>query len=210
MNNSNNRIAGVYGIVDTGVLSPEKMLGAAVAALDGGVRVIQYRDKGSDQRRRLQQARALAVICNDRNCCFIVNDDVALALAVAADGVHIGAQDMSIGNARLQLGSSAIIGASCYNSLGQAQDAVAAGADYVAFGSFYTSVIKPDAVCAKPVLLTRARASIAVPIVAIGGINATNGDALVTAGADALAVISGLFATEDIYQAAISLNQLFY
>jgi len=209
MNDRSQRIAGVYGIVDTGVLAWEKMLSATVAALDGGVRVIQYRDKSIDRQRRFQQARALSLVCRSRGVSFIVNDDVALAKAVVADGVHIGCQDGSIATARARLGASAIIGVSCYNSLDKAINAAAAGADYVAFGSFFPSTVKPDAPCAKPELLTLARTRLSVPIVAIGGVTAANGVALLEAGAEALAVISGLFATASVYQAAVELTQLF-
>ena len=209
VSDSKYRIAGLYGIVDTGILGPEKLLDATSAALDGGVRVIQYRDKGTDRGRRWRQARALAMMCRNRGACFIVNDDITLAVAVVADGVHIGMQDASIAEAREQLGPSAIIGVSCYNSLDKARNAAVAGADYVAFGSFFPSSVKPDAVCAEPDLLTQARASLSRPIVAIGGITAANGATLVAAGADALAVISSLFTTADSYRAAIELSRLF-
>ncbi len=209
MNDHSQRIAGVYGIVDTGVLAWEKMLSATVAALDGGVGVIQYRNKSIDRQRRFQQARALSLVCRSRGVSFIVNDDVALAKAVVADGVHIGCQDGTIATARARLGPSAIIGVSCYNSLDKATDAAAAGADYVAFGSFFPSTVKPDAPRAKLELLTLARTRLSVPIVAIGGVTAANGAALLEAGAEALAVISSLFATARVYQAAVELTQLF-
>jgi thiamine-phosphate pyrophosphorylase len=140
---------------------------------------------------------------------FIVNDDVRLAAAVDADGVHLGATDGEIKTACALLGPDKLVGVSCYNQLSLAHSAVKAGADYVAFGAFYTSNVKPDAAVATLELLCDARAELSVPIVAIGGISADNGAALVQAGADALAVISAVFDAADIQQAAKNLSKLF-
>ena len=166
--------------------------------LAGGARVLQYRNKSADAVLRLAQASALRALTHEFAATFIVNDEMLLAKQVDADGVHLGAMDGSLYAARTVLGGRKIIGVSCYNRLSLAQEAVAAGADYVAFGAFFPSGIKPDAVVANAGLLREARAKLAVPLVAIGGINAHNGASLVRAGADALAVISALFDAADI------------
>lgn len=171
-------------------------------ALKGGALALQYRNKRADALLRLEQARALRDLTRDFGVPLIVNDDVALAVEVAADGVHLGEGDASIEKARTLLGARKMIGISCYNQLTRARSAVAAGADYVAFGAFFPSGVKPHAVKADAALLRVARAELAVPIVAIGGITPQNGAALLAAGADALAVISALFEAPDIQAAA--------
>ena len=140
---------------------------------------------------------------------LIVNDDTALARQVNADGVHLGGEDGGVAEARALLGDGRLIGVSCYNRLPLAQEAVRQGADYVAFGSFFVSTVKPEAVAATPDLLRQARRELNVPIVAIGGITAQNGAQLLEAGADALAVISAVFAAPDIAGAAKEFFNLF-
>ncbi len=155
--------------------------------------MIQYRNKAAATGLRLRQATALRALCAARGATFIINDDVALARDVAADGVHLGRDDASLARARETLGDAALIGASCYDSLERAEAAVSAGADYIAFGSFFPSATKPDAALANLMLLTAAKARWPIPVVAIGGINAGNARSLIEAGADALAVISDVF-----------------
>lgn len=178
-------------------------------ALQGGAQVLQYRSKSADAGLRLAQAQALRELTREFGATYIVNDDAQLAAAVDADGVHLGAADGEIAAARALLREDRLIGASCYNSLSLAQEAVRAGADYVAFGAFYTSSVKPEAVVAHPQLLQAARRELQVPLVAIGGITATNGALLVQSGADALAVISSLFEAADIQAAAQDFATLF-
>jgi thiamine-phosphate pyrophosphorylase len=203
------RVHGLYAIADTAVVGPADLTEAVAAAIDGGAAVIQYRDKGGAPALRLQQAQALASLCRERNAVFVVNDDPALAQAVEADGVHVGREDPGLAAIRARVGARMLIGVSCYNELGRAVTAQNDGADYVAFGSFYPSPTKPAAVRADPELLRRARARLDVPIVAIGGITPANGAALVEAGADALAVITGVFAADDIRAAARRYAALF-
>ena len=182
-------------------------------AIAGGARVIQYRDKSGegtiDQERRLAEARALRAICHRAGVPLIVNDDATLAAAVAADGVHLGRDDGSPAEARRLLGPEAIIGVSCYNRLELAEAAQAAGASYVAFGSFFPSSTKPLAVRADLDLLRRARQHLRLPLVAIGGITPENGAALIAAGADLLAVVSGVFGGPDPGAAAQAYARLF-
>lgn len=178
-------------------------------ALSGGVRVLQYRNKIANPALRLTQAQALRAVTREFGVTLIVNDDAQLAARVDADGVHLGATDGDIKTARALLGNNRLIGVSCYNQLSLAHSAVLAGADYVAFGAFYSSGVKPDAAVATLDLLRDARAELSVPIVAIGGISAENGALLVQAGADALAVISAVFDAADIQLAAQNLAKLF-
>lgn len=171
------------------------------AALLAGVGALQYRDKSEDRTRRQAEAEALAALCRRYQLPFIVNDDVDLALAVGADGVHLGLYDSSIAQARARLGPAALIGASCYNSLVNAQRAVDAGADYIAFGAFYPSRTKPDAVRAEIGLLRKAKV-FHRRVVAIGGIRADNAAPLLAAGADWLAVCDDVLGAADPAEAA--------
>lgn len=205
----NTPLRGLYVITDDRRQGPAALVRAVSAALAGGARLVQYRDKSGDADRRLAEARALVALCRDRRVPFLVNDDVALAAAVAADGVHLGRDDPDIATARRRLGDARLIGVSCYDRFDRAQRAAAAGADYVAFGRFFPSPTKPRAVVADAGLLRRARAELAVPVVAIGGISPENGGALVRAGADMLAVVSAVFAAADVAGAARAFTPCF-
>jgi len=194
------RLAGLYAV--TPDLADTALLVARVeAALEGGAGAIQYRNKTADAALKRAQAAALVRVRAMRGALFIVNDDVALAAAVGADGVHLGEDDGGIAAARAILGPDRIIGVSCYDDFARAEAAAAAGADYVAFGSFYASSVKPGARRADFALLGRA-ASLGVPVVAIGGITAANARELKQAGADAVAVISAVFGAPDVEAAA--------
>jgi thiamine-phosphate pyrophosphorylase len=194
------RIRGLYAITPDTSDTP-LLVAKLEAALQGGANVIQYRNKSASAELRRAQAMALARLTAARGGLSIVNDDVELALEVGADGVHLGEDDASIDAARKLVGAQRIIGISCYNDFARAQRAVAAGADYVAFGSFYPSSVKPDARQADASLLVQA-GSLGVPVVAIGGITADNARALARAGAHAVAVISAVFAASDVESAA--------
>ena len=163
---------------------------------------MQYRNKQADRRLKLEQAMALRELARQFAVPFIINDDAVLAMDVDAEGVHLGKADDSVAAVRKLLGADKIIGVSCYNRLSLAHDAEEQGADYVAFGAFFASTVKPSAPVATLALLDEARCAIRLPIVAIGGITADNGRQLLDAGADALAVISALFAAEDVLWAA--------
>jgi len=203
------KIAGLYAIADTGCLDDDWLLTAVREAIAGGAAVVQYRDKRHDAAARASQADALATVCRAAGIPFIVNDDVELAARCGAQGAHLGRDDLPLAAARARLGADAIIGVSCYNDLARAQAAADAGANYVAFGSFFPSRTKPKAVRADMELLRRARASLHIPIVAIGGITPENGVSLVQAGADALAVVDGLFGQVDVRGAAGRYASLF-
>jgi len=200
---------GLYAITDSKLLSPERMVEAVALAIQGGAAMIQYRDKGDDPMRRQWEASDLSNMCRPLGVPLIINDDVELAAQVMAKGVHLGKGDADIASARAKLGANAIIGVSCYNDLDCAIAAEQAGADYVAFGSFFPSRTKPGAVKAEVELLRQAKQRLSIPVVAIGGINADNGAQLVEAGADMLAVITELFGQADILGAAEKISNLF-
>lgn len=203
------RVTGLYAIADSTYLTADQFVPAVRAALEGGARVIQYRDKQAGAAQREAIARAMNALCREHAVPLLINDDVALAAVVGAAGVHLGRDDPDIAAARTALGDTALIGVSCYNELERAQSAQAAGADYVAFGRFFPSRTKPQAVPATPELLRAARAALNIPIVAIGGITPENGASLIAAGADALAVIEGVFNQPDIRAAANHYARLF-
>ncbi len=187
----------------------DDLTSTVAAAIDGGASVIQYRDKSGDNARRLAEASVLSRLCERRDIPLLINDDIALARAVGAAGVHLGRDDPSLGQARARLGDTAIIGASCYNRIDLAERAIAAGADYIAFGRFFPSRSKPDAVQADLDLLREARRRFRVPIVAIGGITPENGSDLIAAGADCLAVIDAVFGQPDIRASTQRFQTLF-
>jgi len=185
------------------------LLDQVVRAIAGGVQLLQYRNKSCHFSLKLAQAKAIKTICRAHDVCFIINDDLELALATEADGVHLGKDDSTLGIARQLLGDEAIIGISCYNRLDLALTAQAQGANYVAFGRFFPSQTKPDAVQAVPALLREAKAQLCIPIAAIGGITAANAKQLICAGADMLAVVHSVFSHESVTQAAYTLARCF-
>lgn len=204
------RIRGLYAVTPD-LADTHELAVRVAAAVDGGASAIQYRNKVADESTRRIQAGALARVQAAHGALLIVNDDAGLAAAIGADGVHVGERDASIAAAREIVGPDRIVGVSCYNDFARAQAAVAAGADYVAFGSFFASTVKPDARKAGVELLERSR-ELGVPVVAIGGIDASNAGELARAGADAVAVISAVFALptiEDVEAAARAIARLF-
>jgi thiamine-phosphate pyrophosphorylase len=204
----NARIAGLYAVTPD---EPDtlRLLAGAEAALAGGAQALQYRNKPADAKLRLAQGRALASLCRKFRRPFIINDHLDLALALDADGLHLGSEDGALAEARRRLGDGKILGASCYDRLESALEAQRAGATYVAFGSFFPSSVKPGAVRAPLSLLTSARERLSVPVVAIGGITLGNAPGLIEAGAHGVAVISALFGARDVRAAARDFSALF-
>ncbi|WP_228291426.1 thiamine phosphate synthase [Thiothrix litoralis] len=191
---------GLYVITDGS--TGDTLLRKVEQALRGGAALVQYRDKTADAIRREREAAALRSLCHEHNALFLINDDVALAKTVQADGVHVGRDDSALSAARGYLGKSAIIGVSCYNRLELALEAAVQGADYLAFGSFFPSPTKPDAPRATLELLQQARQQLTLPICTIGGITLDNAPSLLANGADMLAVITDVFNSPDIVQQA--------
>lgn len=195
---------GLYAITPD-LADTAELLRKAEQALRAGIAMLQYRNKTLPGDRRLLQARELAPLARSYRTPFIVNDDLEIALAVGAGGVHLGKDDGELAGARARLPGK-ILGASCYADLEKARAAVRAGADYVAFGSVFPSPTKPDAVRASLSLFAN---NLGVPLCAIGGITLQNAPAVIAAGASLLAVISDLFDAPDIGSRAAQYRRLF-
>ncbi|MFC2970624.1 thiamine phosphate synthase [Azotobacter bryophylli] len=207
----NKPLRGLYAITDSQLLAGGRLLPYVAAALAGGTRLLQYRDKSADAARRLDEAGALAELCARHGAALIVNDDLELAARLGV-GLHLGQEDGSLAAARARLGEAAIIGGTCHARLDLAERAVAEGASYVAFGRFFNSNTKPGAPAATPELLEQARARIARPIVAIGGVTLETAPGLIRRGADMVAVIHALFAADsaaEVERRARAFAQLF-
>ncbi|MDO9622751.1 MAG: thiamine phosphate synthase [Pseudomonas sp.] len=189
------KLRGLYAITDSQLLADGKLLPYAEAALKGGAILLQYRDKSSDDARRLRQAEALRELCNRYGAGLIVNDDAELAARLGV-GLHLGQTDGSLSVARALLGRQAIIGGTCHAQLELAEAAAKDGASYVAFGRFFDSNTKPGAPSATLELLDEAKSRINLPIVAIGGVTLDNAGLLIAHGASMVAVIHALFAAD--------------
>lgn len=203
------KLRGLYAITDSQLLAG-KFLSYVEAALEGGVTLLQYRDKSTDEARRLREADTLLRLCERYNTQLIINDDAELAARLGV-GVHLGQTDGSMPAARALLRHKAIIGVTCHAQLELAEQAKADGASYVAFGRFFNSNTKPGAPAATLDLLDQARARINLPIAVIGGITLENAAPLVAHGADLLAVVHGLFgadSTQEVTRRARAFNAL--
>jgi thiamine-phosphate pyrophosphorylase len=192
------KLRGLYAITPQGSGVVDKVR----QALEGGIALLQYRRKNQAS---LEEARALLALARRHGVPFIVNDDVELALELGADGVHLGREDGNLAAARAKL-KGKLIGASCYDRLDLAQAALAAGADYIAFGSVFPSPTKPSAVRAS---LSLFRHDFEKPACAIGGVTLQNAPQVIAAGADMVAVISDLFDAPDIARQAAAYRKLF-
>lgn len=201
------KIKGLYAVTpdlaDTALLLEQTR-----AALQGGVAMLQYRNKDASYALKREQASELLWLCDEFRVPFIINDHVLLCIELDADGVHLGGTDGDIAAARRLLGAHKLIGASCYDRLALAEQAKAQGADYVAFGACFDSGTKPAAVRAPLELFAQAKA-LDLPTVAIGGITLANAAQVVDAGADSIAVIGALWSAPDITAAALTFSNLF-
>ena len=200
---------GLYAITDYRHLTTRQLLEKTEQILEAGAALLQYRNKNSDRTLQLEQAGSINKLCAQYRVPLIINDDPELARACGAAGVHLGALDMDCRQARAELGPGSIIGVSCYNSMERALAAEQAGASYLALGAFYPSPTKTDAVLAQPQLIGQVKQASGLPVVAIGGITRENGRDLVSAGADLLAVCSGLYQAADSGQATRDYLALF-
>jgi len=204
------KLRGVYAVTDSKLLSG-RFLAYVEAALDGGVTLLQYRDKSSDEARRLREADALMKLCERYKTRLIINDDAELAARLGV-GVHLGQGDGPVTPARTLLGRTAIIGSTCHADVKLALQAAAEGASYVAFGAFFNSSTKPEAEPASMDMLIEARAQIKLPIAVIGGITLENAAPLIERGADLVAVVNALFGaenTQEVTRRAKAFNALF-
>lgn len=189
----------LYAITDSTLMPNEKLFSGVEAALKSGCKLVQYRDKSNDHNLRMFESSNLLALCRKYQAQLIINDDVALAQEIGAHGVHLGQGDTNPVAARIILGSNAIIGVTCHDSLSLAQQAIKDSANYIAFGRFFSSNTKPDARPAPLSLLTEARAKFPnIKIAAIGGITTENAKSILAAGADLIAVCHSLFAANDI------------
>ncbi len=201
-------IRGLYVIID-----PEACLGrdpvtVAQLALEGGVAVVQWRDKRRDTGDQLPQAKAIGDLCREARALFVVNDHVDLALALGADGVHLGQRDLPLAAARALVPPGFVVGVST-NNVEEARRAEAGGASYVAVGSIFATGSKETTRPASIARVREVKRAVRLPVVAIGGIDASNIDEVLAAGADAVAVISAVCAAHDPRAAARELTRRF-
>lgn len=190
---------GIYAITNSANLSDERLLRITESILSAGVKLLQYRNKDTDRKRVVNLGKEIMHLCNRFEVPLFVNDDPELAIEINAAGVHLGKEDADITEAHTSF-PELLIGVSCYNNMERAIIAEEQGADYVAFGSFFRSATKPDAMIADIDILKKTKTKINIPIVAIGGITPENGQNLLAAGADFLAVISGIYAHPEPYK----------
>ena len=203
------KLRGLYAITDSQLLAG-KFLQYVEAALDGGLTLLQYRDKSNDENRRLREAETLKTLCDRYKAHLIINDDAELAARLGV-GVHLGQTDGPLTPARALLGRQAIIGSTCHDQIDLAEQAAKEGATYVAFGRFFTSSTKPGAAPASLDVIDQARTRLNLPICVIGGITLDNAAPLVERGADLLAVVHGLFgadSTQEVTRRAQAFNAL--
>jgi thiamine-phosphate pyrophosphorylase len=199
------KIRGLYAITPDET-DTDMLLTKVEAALQGGINVLQYRNKQASYQLQTQQASAILPLCKQYQVPFLINDSIELCLTLNADGVHIGADDGNIAEVRAKLGANKILGASCYNRFDLAQQA---GASYVAFGACFASSTKPNAPMASLDLFKQAKAQLHIPAVAIGGITLSNALLVIEAGASAIAVINAIFSAGDVKAVAKQFDKLF-
>lgn len=201
-------LRGLYAVTpeepDTG-----RLLARAQAVLAGRPALLQYRNKGADAGLRREQAQALRDACRVAGVPFIVNDDLALALEIDADGAHLGREDGPPAEARAALGAQRILGLTCYADWSRATEGAAVGADYIAFGAMFHSMTKPHAPPAPFALIGRAQRELGLPVAAIGGITLERAPQVIAAGADLLAVVGDVFGATDPAARALAYGALF-
>lgn len=202
------RLRGLYAVTPD---EPDtaRLLALAARVLAGQPALLQYRNKGAPPALRREQAQGLLALCRAAGVPLVINDDLALALEVGADGAHLGRDDGEPEAARRVLGAGRILGLTCYSEWDRACRGAAAGADYVAFGAMFPSSTKPEAPPAPFALVRRARDELGLPVAVIGGITLANAPQLLAAGADLLAVVSDVFAAPDPAARAAAYRALF-
>lgn len=191
----------LYGVTDRRWLGEACLKDHVAASLKGGVTFLQLREKSLSQEAFIKEAKTLKALCQHYEVPFVINDNVAVAKAVDADGVHVGQSDMAMTEARAALGKDKIIGVSV-QTLAQALAAEAAGADYLGVGAVFTTSTKTDAADVAYDVLQEICHSVTIPVVAIGGIGPKNLPKLSGSGIDGVAVVSAIYASEDIEGAA--------
>ena len=202
------KISGPYAITPD-LNQTNDLLNKTRQVLEGGVKLVQYRNKSANESLRREQAKLLLPLCREHNALLIINDHLEIAIEIDADGVHVGKNDVSVSAAKNQLGQNKIVGTSCYNQLDLAMQAQKDGSDYIAFGAFFSSLTKPNAVSVSISLVNQAQKALSIPIVGIGGIQLTNARTVIQSGCAAIAVCHDLFQAENIKATAEHYVQLF-
>ena len=196
----------LYAVTDRHWLNGRTLVDVVKESLDGGVTMIQLREKSLDEGKFLEEAKELQALCRERHVPFIVNDNVDIAKAMDADGVHVGQDDMAALDARAKLGPDKILGVTA-KTVAQALEAEKAGADYLGSGAVFPSPTKTEAIPMSRETLTAICQSVSIPVVAIGGINASNLSTLAGTGIAGAAIISGIFGQPDIGAAVRELRE---
>ena len=202
------KLRGLYVIVDPEVAGTRDLVEVARQAIEGGARLVQLRDKRPEKVLQMPRARALRKLCAKMGALFIVNDHVYIAVAVKADGVHVGQKDLPLKIVRRLAPPGMLVGCSTNNAQ-EARRAEADGADYVSVGRLYPTGSKEDTRPATPATLREVKAAVSVPVCAIGGINESNIDEVIAAGADMAAVMAAVIAAPDVREAARRLARRF-
>jgi thiamine-phosphate pyrophosphorylase len=203
------KVRGLYAITDTKLIPRDRFVETVEAAVGGGATMVQLREKETPREEVIRLAREVLAVTRRYGALLIVNDHPAIAREVGADGAHVGREDPPVAEARAMLGPEAIIGASCYGDVARAVAAEQAGADYVAFGTPFPSPTKPKRTDISLGIFREVKQQVKVPVFAIGGITIDNASHVVDAGADGIAVVSGVFGASDVEAAARALAQLF-
>jgi len=193
-------LKGLYVILDTQVLGDKDIIDAATRTIRGGAKILQLRDKHQEKGNLLTTAQKLKDLCAKSNILFIINDHLDIALAVDADGLHVGQEDLPFSIARRELPIDKVIGCSA-KTPEQARKAAAEGADYIAVGSIFPTPTKKEAIVVGIERLRQIKQEVSIPVVAIGGINKDNVGEVISAGAVAAAVISAVLNQKDIEEA---------
>lgn len=202
-------LRGLYAITDTHLIPRERFAETVEAAVRGGAMLIQLREKHASREEIIQLGQAVLAVTRRYGALLIVNDHPSVAKDIGADGVHVGREDPSVPETRALVGPEMIIGASCYGDVDRAVAAEQEGADYVAFGTPYPSPTKTKRTDISLEIFQAAQRRVHVPVFAIGGITLANAQHVIDAGADGIAVVSGVFGAPDVEAAARALAQLF-
>ena len=197
----------LYAVTDRAWTGKQTLYQQVEAALRGGVTCVQLREKDLDEALFLQEARELRGLCRQYKVPFIVNDNVYIAIACKAVGVHVGQEDLAAGEGRRRIGDEMILGVSVH-TVEEARQAVRDGADYLGLGAVFPTSTKPDADPMSREILRAICDAVDVPVVAIGGINRDNLLRLAGSGVDGVALVSAIFSAEDVEGACRDLRAL--
>ncbi len=205
-----NNLKGIYAITDDILTPPVTIIEKVSEALLGGVKLIQLRDKITNDNGLINICHEIRSLCDLHDALFIINDRVELTKKVRADGVHVGLHNLSVPETRAKLGKDYIIGVSCYGDIQRATKAEKEGADYVAFGAFFPSPTKPEADIISMDIIKQAKSKLKIPVCVIGGIKKENIKQLIPYNPDMYAMVSAIFEGDSVYNNARIINSLIY